>query len=342
MQRTSTEYYQDDTAPSPPMNDEGMEWIEEVPGQPNEPWAYESCNSCGSCDACESCAPCAPPAPGGCGFYGGAEFTYLKPHYDHGLTTLIHQFSLMPGGGAMPATYSGYEFADVPWNYQGAPRGWIGYEDASGFGVRGRWWSFDQSTAEETIQTLSYFGLGRMGLDAYTVDLEATQQIAGGPWAVVGFAGMRYAEITTTIELEQTALNGQDFSDAYADFMSKMSGVGPTMGVEGFRSLFWGLGLYGSARMSILYGNGKEREYIHTVNTSVPSEMLILNSRDDLMMIFDLKIGVEWTHDLSGGTTIFARGSLEAQDWQSAYRWEGTGSNDIGFFGFAGAVGVGF
>lgn len=281
----------------------------------------------------------------GFGLIAGAEWTYLKPHFDHGVTQLVSSvFGVVDGGGVI-TFFDELTVDDVPWNYKSAPRLWAGIENSEGFGGRIVWWYFDHTTGPQTLldfPVVDMSALGQQDIRAYTLDVEFTQRTNFRNWSLLGSAGIRYAEITT----EQSILFFDSFFDASSDFRSKMSGVGPSLGLQVSRPVLGGLSLFMQGRGSLIYGNGREQANLDVLWLGIVDEELIVNSsRDDLMAIAEFRIGGEWIRPMENGNTLFLRSTFETQYWSGAVKDNNAfnyTTDDIGFLGFTLGAGVGY
>lgn len=109
--------------------------------------------------------------------------------------------------------------------------------------------------------------------------------------------------------------------------------TGPTLGAEFHRPLGCsGLALYGIGRGSLLFGNKSLSRFVNPAHGAIPPVPFArLDGADEVVAIFDLGLGLEWTRDLERGQ-LFARGSYEGQLWTEA------DALTLGFLGFQGFV----
>lgn len=241
------------------------------------------------------------------GVIGGAELTFLKAH-SNALA------SVSPVGPALTL---------IPeFDYQVAPRAWLGYQFAGGLGLRATWWGFDQG--------LPPGGLGAgFGVEATTVDLEVTDSISLGKWDLLASGGLRYARLRQDIGpsiLAPIPLS-RDFE-----------GLGGTFALSVRRGLYGtNLALIGSARGSLLYGDSFDSITAASLGDIAPGP---LEGTQRTLGIFEMRLGVEWSRELSNGARFYTQTVYEAQYWQSAQLFNGLGGMDVGFTGVAVNIGL--
>ena len=154
----------------------------------------------------------------GGGFYYIRTFFQTNPAFS---TTLSPDATLTTGSQT-----------DFHWDYQFAPRIWLGYVGNCGLGIRSRYWQFDQSTAQSlvnadtsgvtNITTAAPLGLSftspglvmfKNGVDHLlfdsnlklnVVDLEATQEFRLGRWLLEFSGGARYSHISQNYDAIRT------------------------------------------------------------------------------------------------------------------------------------------
>jgi histidyl-tRNA synthetase len=56
--------------------------------------------------------------------------------------------------------------------------------------------------------------------------------------------------------------------------------------------------------------------------------------------MFEMRLGVEWSRELSNGARFYTQTVYEAQYWQSAQLFNGAGGMDVGFTGVAFNIGL--
>jgi hypothetical protein len=182
------------------------------------------------------CEPCPPR----CVFSAGATAYFLRPYFDNSPA-----FIRTTGIGT-PAPVE--ESPEFEWDYNVSPAFWLAWTSASGWGIRGRYFHFDESAntlgatltpaeaATTTIRPpagLVFGGLGvppnfgspglilaaGMGQDVMTfnsdlriqvIDVEATYDIRSGPWSLQLAGGGRYMNLEQSYAatLTNAAANG--------------------------------------------------------------------------------------------------------------------------------------
>lgn len=270
------------------------------------------CDPCGCGELVGDCCGCFQPF----GLAAGVEATYLKPDVDR-------DDSFDP--------LRSYDFA-------AAPRVWVQYQTASGWGLRGRYWTMtaDQQFTAITVQdediafTQSYDD--DLQMDA--TDLEMTrafhvEQVNG--WL---FCGARHGRLHRdgTLFLANFDLGGGGGDDASAilqEIDRTFEGTGPTFGIDLIRPIAQSrLAAVFSLRGSVLWGDNDATADV-TVVEVVPAGVGDLDLNDfgtlqvagndrDAMWIGELQAGGEWDTPLNqafGGGNAFLRVVFEAQWW---------------------------
>ena len=231
------------------------------------------CCDSASCDgSCDSCAwPCYTP-----GLVFGAELTFLRPFQSEGQM--------------------------VGFDYKAAPRIWLGWQNANGFGIRGRWFEYDGGGAAA--------GSLYQDVDTYLIDIEATDTFRlGHKWSGLFSAGLRFAQYRETN-------NG-------GGVLETDSAIGPVVGVELYRPIACNWYVLGIGRTSFLF-------------TDATQDILTLRE-DTTFSVSELQLGVEYRRDLGGTAALFARAMVEAQYWSAVSDGD---SEDVSFFGGGFALGI--
>ncbi len=236
-------------------------------------------------------------------WYAGVDLTVLKPH----LGTLGAGILVYPEVDVTPG-----------FDYEAAPRIWLGWDNADGLGIRARYFTFDAGATQTPPANHPPLALGALELqgtyawlEAQTLDFEATQRGGLGQLQFQLAGGFRYAKMETGVGAFGTLANllplaagvGMDFE-----------GVGPTVAVD-FRRPFGsrGLALVGSARSSWMYG---ETDLGLTgVLAGFPAGVY---ADDHLMQINELSLGVEWSRCLARGGKVTLAALWESQAWEWA------------------------
>jgi len=236
-------------------------------------------------------------------WYAGLDVTVLKPH----MGTL--------GGGGF-----GHPEVDITpsFDYEVAPRVWLGWDNADGLGVRARYFTFDADATQALPANhppLVLGGLEFQGtqtwLEAQTFDLEATQRGCLGHLQFQVAGGVRYAKMETGIgafglmygEVPVAAGIGMDFE-----------GVGPTVAIDVRRPFgSRGLALVGSARSSWMYGQTD-----FGLTGGLGDIPVSVYADDHMMQINELSLGIEWSRCLQRGGKVTVAALWEAQAWEWA------------------------
>ncbi len=217
----------------------------------------------------------------------GAEVAFLAPHSTTGLA---------PSGTAFFA--SDELFAS--W------RTWLGYTGSNGFGLRTRYWEFDN---------LATFGVFTYSLDTYVLDLELTYTTAiKHNWEVLLSGGVRH------MSFDEERFTGVSTSFVNSDL------TGVVVGGEVTRDLTGGLRGYGIARAATVFGE---------LTGEVPSGFVVLVD-NRLSTMWESQIGLEYVRDTRLGELALRFGT-EVQYWDDmTYKFNGSAiaPESIGFVGF--------
>lgn len=283
-------------------------------------------------------------------WFAGFEATFLKPHF-----TSNPAYTLMESDGI---SFENYTDVDFTYDMQFAPRVFFGLQGEE-IGLRATWWHFDNDPSVLTAQpptngfgsiTPPAFGSvdiattvpgstfqAGTGLTAYTIDLDVTRQFCLSRWRIGAFGGLRYAEIDQKYLAQTTnaagALIGQ------IDFQHGMSGIGPTMGMYASVPIATRIELFSEARGSILFGEATSTLTAgEDLDLTIPFTTTSSTSRDELMTIGEIELGLRWTGCKRRCWQPFGSVALEGQTWGDA----GNATSEdgsVGFFGFNASFG---
>jgi hypothetical protein len=300
---------------------------------------------CGNCgDAC--CGGC-----GGCGFYMLYENVIAQPFF----TRDPAYFS----EGEVDNTSDSWEEYSFDWNAKYSPRVEIGFQPACGLGIRARYWYYDNeaTVSEFTGDAQIGFADNDIGIDRsnteinarHSLDLDVTDlEITASKGGLIYAGGLRYVRMDQ--EYSAYEIDDEEIGDELAAWHN-FEGVGPTVAVEGSSGPRWcGFGVFAKARGSLLYGDSST--YATDLNATNP-DVIIGHTRDDLISIAELQIGVDWQRCCHWGT-LYLSAALEAQYWFNAgsgapglvddddlsYHDESAYSSDLGFLGGTFGAGI--
>lgn len=324
----------------------------------------------------------------GSGWLAGIGVYYVQPHFEDNPAFFItrsepvYTILGMPARDLTGVTVSRQR--DFHWDYEIAPRVWLGYVGEGGLGLRGRYWRFDEGTKRSftnsdttgTVWITSATPLDSQGLTpifAYglvfapasgveslafvsdleldVLDLEATQEVQAGEWSLQLAGGVRLTRISQVYNVfrSRTAIDpvGYQQTDTLRS-RHWFEGLGPTAALEAWRPLGFGLSLYGSARGSVLFGNGKHKAGQVSISQSVSDPSVVpwstatfqeaAASRDDILPIAEVEAGLEWFDEI-GGSIVFLQAALVGQVWFDA----GSASSEkgnLGLFGLSLSAGM--
>ncbi|HEV3261297.1 MAG TPA: Lpg1974 family pore-forming outer membrane protein [Gemmataceae bacterium] len=321
-----------------------------------------------------------PGAQQGGHFVAGAGLYLIKPFFDTN-PAFRTSTTTVTGGIFNVTSTTQTQQQDFEYDLAAAPLIWIGYVADNGLGVRGRWWSFDQGSRFEMLdqagvsitsaapQGLSIHSPGSVlfpGVNADSLafnsnlrldvwDLEATQDFRLGGWALTVSGGARYVHMAQNYNAYRTNPGGVQGVLLVTDNGEALhsghnfNGAGPTVALEVRRPLGdTGLALYGNARGSLLYGDGKQHTTLSQQFSGVvgvtPFDMVhtsdVVGSRDDLLPIVELELGAEYGMDM-GRLRPFIRTGVVGQTWFGAGNATSVTGN-LGFLGLTATAGVNY
>lgn len=295
----------------------------------------------------EMCADaCADPC---CGpwnrFSAGVDFTFVKPHFESNPA-----FTILNSDGSRSDTFTQQE---LNFSTELAPRVWLEMLQCGSLGLRASWWQFDNAASRASASPPAN-GFGRIipptfgdvdlstsipnstysagaNLKAYNVDLEGTHSFQSGEWGWLATAGMRYASIEQGYTSRLTSATG--VTQGSIDYFHEIRGIGPTMSLRTLRPFTPQLGLFGTARGSLLFGDSTSRLNAiedQDLDTSLTTQSS--TSRDDLLPVADVQVGLQYCPLCSGRLHPYMHFAMEGQVWGGA----GNSSSETGSLGFYG------
>jgi hypothetical protein len=227
---------------------------------------YGGCNgdSCGGGNSCEGGQGCGNSCGCGdcscefrCGWYGGGELLWFRPYFEHNTAFSLETDTTL-GNGVSNAAFSSTPFR---YDFDIAPRFFVGWEDDCGFGYRGRYWQYKQDAnqivatspfddqAGATFNILlpddfaNFSGLRQIvglpgdiftinsSLELHTIDTEFTQRFK---WCCndvqFGF-GARLLRMVQRYDAE-VVKNQNNFGGDFYRHQLKQEGAGPTVAFD--------------------------------------------------------------------------------------------------------------
>lgn len=236
------------------------------------------------------------------GVIAGLEMVLLTPHT--GALQIPGVANITPGYGV-----------------QASPRLWLGYRNDAGLGVRARYWTFDADAGPSTVGAVS-------NLHMEALDLEVTQTEQLMNWNFDLSFGVRWAQDRNTLAGPPVVVGQQNFE-----------GAGGTIALGAWRQLgHSNLSLFANTRASLLYGNND-----YTLAAALPPPVGVqaagFRSADEVVSIYELQIGVEWSRYTETGSRWYARTALECQAWNIPSPALGLLDDTTGLVGVAFAIG---
>ena len=256
---------------------------------------------------------------------------------------------------------SAENFSDTQFDYSQelAPRVWVEVLGSDALGMRAIYWQFDHAAGTAVGQPpANGFGsiippdFGNIDLsttvpgsqftansdiNAYTIDLELTKAMNWGRCGFLTAFGLRYAEIqqSYTGELQ----NEMNVTQGTVNFRHSVNGIGPTLAMRSERPLTRQLGLFGTARGAVLFGDGDTLlTAVEDLDLDDQLTTTQTTTRDDLLPIGELQCGIQWTPGCIGVWHPYLHVALEGQVWGGVGDASSEDGN-LGFFGFNVALG---
>jgi hypothetical protein len=267
-----------------------------------------------------------------------------------------------------------------------SPLIWIGAENSEGLGIRGRWWQLWNSSNRQAINTdptgstvassASPLGLSisspgptlsdGAGADVFFFhrdlrlavwDLEATQTLQLGRWALMLTGGARYAHLSQDYNAFRVNTNpdlagGLDVQQDTSVLRSghNFDGAGPMVSMDARRPLGdSGFALYGNIRGSILFGTtharaSTESVFAGTMADGTPFNMVTSEEASahstSVLPVVEIEVGAEYGRPV-GRFYPFLRAGLVGQTWFGAGN-ASSADGDLGFLGLEASLGFQF
>jgi hypothetical protein len=283
-----------------------------------------------------------------CTVIGGVDLVYVKAYNSSGLGwnyADLNSFNFVVGAPPTPLGPTQEFDFPVDGDYEFTQRFWAGIQMADGLGIRARYWDFDQDNFGSAEIPPGFTAVGlTVGVpspvvsfhtfDTYVIDLEAIDTTPIGcntilTWSL-GFRYVNYEEIRGF-----TATTGALPQQVY--IQKEYEGYGLTSSLELRRRVCHDLGIYASARGSVLTGDERNFVDVQIDGVGVGRE----NEEENIKWMLELAGGVEWAKDCGFGT-LSVRGGVEFQHWDGfgAARDSFGRDENIGFFGLTFSVGL--
>lgn len=287
------------------------------------------------------------------GFYAAYAATYFKPRFTgqaNGAPTTPSTLTVPTIFGTVTVPLSTTGATSPEYQYEGDSRYWLGYEAASGVGARGRY-SHYHSDSNTVVATASGSGTGFVGssvpgtassalttfLNMRVLDLDATYDLVGANWALLGAVGVRYARLTRDADQSLSSKGTATIvgTNLGTTTQSSVSAVhqsfeqwGPTFALEGRRRLLLGpltgawfvnlrtSELEGDAHLNSTASSTSTLSSFAGATTSTAGSSTTF-SRPVQMWVWEVEVGTELGR-LTRYGEFFLRASLEGQHWSEA------------------------
>ena len=284
-----------------------------------------TCDPNQSVDDFCSAAPMRPLCQHNQGAYGGFEFLWIRPNFDQNVAIIIDP---PVGNTAVPFDY----------DYELAPRTWLGWQSCRGGGFRSTYFRLDQDAPRESVMAVTgatpvfiyiYGSAGNLSRNAQAnvgetltsnhslklqaLDLEATQHFRWQAFQGTLGGGVRLARVDQYFHGQVHNGAGVLQEAVWNDL--KVSGIGPTLSFQATRDIARSrLSFYGGFRGSLLMG--KTEQKIYEMKGAYTTELEDAASQREVLTTFEMSIGLQWKQSLGQHANCFARAGYECQAWQ--------------------------
>ena len=277
-----------------------------------ETTVQNGCNSCA--DVC-----CRPRMCSNRGIIGGYDFLWLSPNFSNAISWQHRSIV----GPVTVVTSHGY-----PTDYNMAPRFWLGYKGQNGLGVRVRYEQFDQTLMSASIdsvdatQTVFFDSLSATngqilsfttGMEMHVLDIDITKDFKVGCADVTLGAGLRYGKLL--FDYGGLVTDAQSTLQFISAGENSFEGIGPTAFID-FKTPIRqsALSVVGGLRGSVLFGRGRDDEYVGRVIDPVAVSMTVEHANRSTGII-DASLGLQYDRCLTRGIDGFIRVAWEGQLW---------------------------
>jgi hypothetical protein len=289
-------------------------------------WQKDAKTKHGCGKACGQCS----------GFYLGAEATFLAPIVDGA------QFLVSPGDGAggFPAGLNTFVHETDLEYMNVAPRLWLGYKSARGWGAQVRYWQMTNASDSVDAQFDPTIIVDRLSastnssLKMYTVDVEGTRDFCAGNWDMLATFGIRngsfeqHDQIASLTFVDNVGLYDFYSQSGYAS--REFHGTGVTFSLAGSRPLGSHFSFFAGARGSTLWGENRAASSTSVIgsylvaplnaNLEIDADRQVLVS-DETLFIGEIQTGIRWQSDVRGfNARAFGEVAFEYQYWNASGR----------------------
>ena len=210
---------------------------------------------------------------------GGVEVTLLQPHIS----------------GSMPLFLGDNTGRAIDPDFDGGIRYVLAYRSSQGLGIRGRYWSYNNS-----VDFAAPFQPAVMSINAEAADVDLTQLANLGRWQLESNAGVRYGKFGYHSPIEAA------FGVGDVNFQ----GFGPTLALNTRRPLGQtGFCLVGNLRGSLLFGE--------IDNAAMLPIMPAGTIQGEVAQSIETQLGAAWTKTFTNNSQLQLRMVWETQYWMN-------------------------
>ena len=214
-----------------------------------------------------------------------------------------------------------------------APNIWLGYVSERGWGVRARWFQFDQNSSTtfaaapgETITGMSPLALGNVPVNGAIAasshlavnvfDLQATCTYETPRWTHLLGVGVRYTSMSQDYQAGIiSAANNIILASSH-----DLNGAGPCFSLETkYRLAETGFFLYGQIYGSVVFGQASESSSV--INNGVLQQFT--GNPNSVLPVGELEIGAEYQKNV-GRAKVFLQAGFNGQIW-----WGGGNASNL-------------
>jgi hypothetical protein len=271
--------------------------------------------------------------PSGAGFFAGVEVTILRPFAG----------DLTEAELSIPLIGVDLLKSDSVAQMAAAPRIWLGYVTEGGAGLRVRYWQYEEdlngACTDSPLGVLppGAHRISHRGLNAFAVDVEATQHVDSCLFNVDVGVGMRIAGLNRDRVVTYVIPGVPDTTFA---FSREFTGIGPTISADVRRPLGnSGWAFVVGPRGTMLFGTV---DTALDVNDSIglggiTTPIVHIATRSDAeAYVAEVRMGGEWSRMMPSGREWYAHVLWENQFWAGS----GVGLSGVGLTGVT--LGLGY
>ncbi|MBI3466225.1 MAG: hypothetical protein HY000_24690 [Planctomycetes bacterium] len=234
------------------------------------------------------------------GFYGGADFLLVRPHFSEAIG-FVRMTTLLPG----PPPVTRTEAVDLEFGYNASLRAFVGYDLGAAAGeFRFTFWHFENEVsadgiAESASQVIvdpfgAAFGQAAqtdaaVRTNVYDLEFRKSLPLMDSHWMLRWSAGVRIADVDQSYH--STVLDGTGAVLSNGDFDARFVGAGPLLGLGAARYIGGGgrCALFADGKGGLLVGDYDVRSGL-TVPVAFNQESSVTRT----IPVAEIEVGASW------------------------------------------------